>query len=307
MESIEKRPRIDFRYLLDREGVLGPLMIAPAVGYVILLVGFPFLFALYLSASNAISGGLNASFVGLKNFIAVVGSPIFRQSLANTFIFTFISQLLVLVLGKILALALVRSFPGKPLVRFLVLLPWAAPIVLGTLGWVWIFDSTFSVINWMLKSVGALGPYGWLYWLGDTWLGMIAIITVHVWRMLPFATVILLAGLTAIPQDIVDATTVDGAGFWLRLFEITIPLMLPIMVVAVLFGIVFTFTDMSVVYLLTRGGPFNSTHVLSSLAFQQGILGGDLGQGAAIAVFLFPLLVVVAVLMLRIARRTEVV
>lgn len=284
-------------------------MIAPAISYIVLLVGIPLFLAIYLSLSNAVTGNLNASFVGLNNFIAIVQDPVFQTSLVNTFIFTLISQLLVLVLATILALALIKNFPGRPIVRFLILLPWAAPIVLGTLGWKWIFDSSFSALNWVLLATGVLGPNDWIYWLGGGGpaLAMAAIITVHVWRMLPFATVILLAGLTSIPQDILDAATVDGAGFLRRLFEITLPLMLPIVVVAVLFGVVFTFTDMSVVYLLTNGGPYNSTHVLASLAFQQGILGGDLGRGAAIAIFLLPLLVIVAVVMLRVARRTEVV
>jgi multiple sugar transport system permease protein len=144
-------------------------------------------------------------------------------------------------------------------------------------------------------------------WLGTPELAMTSIITVHVWRLLPLATVILLAGLTSIPQDIHDAAAVDGAGFWRHLFQITIPLVAPIMTVAVLFGFIFAFTDMIVIYVLTRGGPYHSTQVLASLAFFTGIDGGDLAEGAAISLFLFPLLVAVAFLFLRLARRTEVV
>jgi len=185
-------------------------------------------------------------------------------------------------------------------------MPWAAPISLATLGWLWIFDSTFSVINWLLKLVGWFGPGQWYYWLGDTTLGMIAIITIHVWRMLPFSTVILLAGLTSIPKEVREAAAIDAAGLWSRIFLVEIPMMKPILTVAVLFGVVFTFTDMSVVYLLTRGGPYNSTHVLASLAFQDGVLGGDVGRGASVAIFLVPMLVVLAVIMLRTSRRAEV-
>jgi multiple sugar transport system permease protein len=200
-----------------------------------------------------------------------------------------------------------RKFRGKSIVRFLILMPWAAPISLATLGWLWIFDSTFSVINWVLKVVGWLGPGQWYYWLGDTTLGMIAIITIHVWRMLPFSTVILLAGLSSIPAEVHEAADLDGAGPLAKAIQITIPMMLPILTVAVLFGVVFTFTDMSVVYLLTRGGPYNSTHVLASLAFQDGVLGGDVGRGASVAIFLVPVLLVLAVAMLRSARTAEVV
>jgi multiple sugar transport system permease protein len=180
------------------------------------------------------------------------------------------------------------------------------PISLGAIGWLWIFDSIYSIINWTARAIGIFGPGTWPIWLGEPGLAMASIITVHVWRLLPLATVIILAGLSSIPQDIHDAAAVDGAGFWRHLFQITIPLMLPILMVAVLFGVVFTFTDLIVVLVLTRGGPYDSTHVLASHAFFTGIEGGDLAEGAAIALFLFPLLVAVAIGFLQIARRAEV-
>jgi multiple sugar transport system permease protein len=282
-------------------------MLAPALIYITLLVGLPFLLALVLSVTNSSAGSLDVSFVGARNFLAVTRSPVFLRALKNTFIFTFVSQLCVIVLGNILARALMKPFFGKGVTRFLILIPWAAPISLATLGWLWIFDSTFSVINWTLKVAGWFGPGQWYYWLGDPTLGMIAIITVHVWRMLPFSTVILLAGLTSIPAEVHEAADIDGAGALAKTFRITIPMMLPILMVALLFGIVFTFTDMSVVYLLTRGGPFNSTHVLASLAYQEGVLGGDVGRGAATAIFLLPVLLVMAVIMLRVSRRAETI
>ncbi len=293
--------------LSRRDRRLGKILLAPALAFIFLLVAVPFLLAVFLSLTNSSAGSLDFSFVGLQNFRNVVGSPVFLRALRNTFIFTFVSQFLVMVMGNILARALMKPFRGKMLVRFLILLPWAAPISLATLGWLWIFDSTFSVINWLLKVVGWLGPGQWYYWLGDPVLGMAAIITVHVWRMLPFSTVILLAGLTSIPKEVHEAADIDGAGPIAKTFQVTLPMMLPILTVAVLFGVVFTFTDMTVVYLLTRGGPYNSTHVLASLAVQDGVLGGDVGRGAAVAIFLVPMLVVMAVLMLRISRRAEVV
>jgi multiple sugar transport system permease protein len=177
-------------------------------------------------------------------------------------------------------------------------------VALAAIGWTWIFDSTFSVINWTFLALGLTKR--WFYWFGEPALATIAIIIVHVWRMFPFATVITLAGMSSIPQEISEAAVIDGASFWRRFFQVNLPLLLPIITVAVLFGVVFTSTDLSVVYLLTRGGPYNSTHVLASLAFQRGIFGGDLGQGAAVALFLLPVLVVVAILMLRVARRAEV-
>jgi multiple sugar transport system permease protein len=292
--------------LLDSEQWLGRVMIAPAILYIVVLIGFPFFLALYYSVSDITLGSRTMHFVGLKNFKAVIQIPTFQQALRNTFIFTFVSQALVLVLGSVLAFALLRDFRGKWVVRFLILLPWVAPISLGTIGWLWMLDSIYSIINWTLQAAGIFGPKTWPIWLGVPHLAMGSVIAVHVWRLLPLATVILLGGLGSISQDIHDAAAVDGAGFWRHHFQITIPLVRPIMTVAVLFGTVFAFTDMIVIFVLTRGGPYDTTQVLASLAFFTGIMGGDLAEGAAISLFLFPVLVAAAFVFLRIARRAEV-
>src|SRR3972149_2829036 len=195
--------------ILDSKEWLGRLMLAPAILYIALLVGFPFFLALYYSLSDITLGSRTMHFVGLKNFKAVIQTPTFQQSLKNTFIFTVVSQALVLVLGSVLAFALLRDFRGKWVVRFLILLPWVAPISLGTIGWLWILDSIYSVINWTLQAMGLISPDNWPMWLGVPRLAMGSVITVHVWRLLPLATVILLAGLRAIPQDVHDAAQVD--------------------------------------------------------------------------------------------------
>ncbi|WP_324668235.1 carbohydrate ABC transporter permease [Geochorda subterranea] len=295
-----------WRYLPDRAELLGWIMLTPALLYVVILVGLPFVLAITLSFSTATAGSLSFSFVGLRNFSAVLHDPTFQRALKNTLLFTGVSQLLVIVLASIQARLLTIPFPGRRIVRFLLLLPWAAPVALSSMAWTWIYDSTFSVINWTLRFFGVLGPGQWLYWLGTPDLAMAAIIIVHVWRMMPFATVVLMAGLSSIPQDVQEAAIIDGASYWRRVLQIELPLLLPVVAVAVLFGVVFTSTDLSVVWLLTRGGPYNSTHVLASLAFQRGILGANLGEGAAIALFLFPVLLLAAVVMLRVARRSEV-
>lgn len=291
--------------ILDNERWLGPLLIGPAVLYIFLLVGVPFFMAFYYSVSNTTTGGGTMGFVGLRNFISVIGTPKFQTALKNTLIFGLISQALILFLSNALALALQTEFPGKRLIRFLILLPWVAPISIGTIAWLWIFDSTYSVLNWLLRSAGLIHGQGYM-WLGLPHLAMGSVIAVHVWRQLPLATVILLAGYGSIPQDIHDAAAVDGAGFWRHFFQVTLPLILPISLVALLFGLIFTFTDMVIIYNLTRGGPFDTTQVLASLAFFTGIAGGDLAEGAAIALFLFPLLFAVALGFLTIAHRTEV-
>ena len=291
--------------ILDSERWLGPLLIGPAVLYIFLLVGVPFFMALYYSVSNTTTGGGTMGFVGLRNFTAVIGTPKFQTALKNTIVFGLISQAVILVLSNALALALQHEFPGRRLIRFLILLPWVAPISIGTIAWLWIFDSTYSVLNWMLRLTGLIHGQGFM-WLGLPHLAMGSVIAVHVWRQLPLATVILLAGYGSIPQDIHDAAAVDGAGFWRHFFQITLPLVLPISLVALLFGLIFTFTDMVIIYNLTRGGPFDTTQVLASLAFYTGIAGGDLAEGAAIALFLFPLLLAVALGFLINAHRAEV-
>ncbi len=296
-----------FSRFLDDERWLGRVMIAPAILYIALVIGLPFLLALYFSLTDITVGSRSMHFVGLKNFLAILKPPQFIVALKNTFLFAGLSQVMILLFANVLAMALLVNFRGRWLVRCLILLPWVAPISLGSIGWLWIFDSIYSVINWTLQAIGFLGPNVRLMWLGKPELAMASVITVHVWRLLPLATVILMAGLSSIPRDIHDAAEVDGASFWRHHFQITVPLLRPIMMVAVLFGFVYAFTDMIVIYVLTRGGPYNSTQVLASLAFFTGIDGGDLAEGAAISLFLFPLLVAVAVVFLRIARRSEVV
>jgi multiple sugar transport system permease protein len=293
--------------LADDERRLGRILLAPTVLYIIALVGGPFLLAIGYSFTNVTVSSASASFVGLENFRGALRDPTFVRSLRNTVVFAFASQGLVVVFASVLAFALQKNFRGKWLVRMLILLPWVAPISLGTIGWLWIFDPIYSVLNWSLRAMGLLGPNAWPVWLGVPELAMISIIGVQVWRTLPLATVIQLGGLSSIPQELHDAAAVDGAGFFRHLFQITLPLLLPIMLVALLFGFVFAFTDMIVIYVLTRGGPYDSTQVLASLAFFKGIDGGDLSGGAAVALFLLPVLAASAALLLRIARRAEVV
>lgn len=298
-------PAVETHDLPRRERFLGAFMIAPAILYILLLVGLPLLLAIYLSFTAATTGNTTLAFIGVRNFVEIIQNGNFRSALWNSFVFTFVAQVLVIVLGNVLAITLQQRFPGRSVMRFLILLPWAAPISLGAIGWKWMFDSLYSVVNWILRAVHILGPTDFPQWLGVPELAMAAIITVHVWRMLPFSAVVMLAGLSSIPQEIVDAASVDGASFFQRLFYILLPMLLPIITIVVLFGTVFTFTDMGIVYILTKGGPFNTTHVLSSWAFQVGIIAGDLGKGAAIALFLLPVLLVVALVMLRTAARAE--
>lgn len=285
--------------------VLGAVMFAPAALYILLLIGAPFLLAIFYAVSDARIGSSNLHYVGLENFRSIIHSPSFRAAVKNSVIFTIGAQIIVIICSMTLSTALENKFRGRGFVRFLILLPWVAPISLGAIGWKWILDSIYSVITWVLVWLHIFQPYGAPMWLGESHLAMASVVLVHCWRLIPFSTVIMLAGQTAIPKEIPEAAAIDGAGFWRTLFHIKIPMMTSIISVAVLFGTIFTFTDMTVVYILTAGGPYDSTQTLPSLAFATGIQGSDLAAGAAISVFLVPVLVVIAYFMLRLAHRTE--
>ncbi|MBV9964770.1 MAG: sugar ABC transporter permease [Alphaproteobacteria bacterium] len=309
MVAISERVRRQssrFEFVFDRPRVLGSLFLAPAILYVLVLVGIPFLLAVYYALSAYSIYNPSYHFVGLRNFIDVVQSDTFRRTLANTFIFTFGSQIIGLILGKFGALLLLRPFPGRRLVRALIILPWAVPVALATVAWEWMFDSLYSVINWTLIALGLLSRANAPNWLGTPDLAMLCVIIVNAWRFFPFAIVIFLAGITAVPQDVLDAATIDGAGFWRRNYQIIVPMIAPIVVVGLIFGTVFTFTDLSIVYLLTMGGPVGATSVLGFQGFQVGIISGDVSHGAAISLFMFPVLFILVILMLRFIRRREI-
>jgi multiple sugar transport system permease protein len=319
--AAEARPRARrWRGALESRRVLAPALIAPAVIFMALVVGVPLGWAIYLSLTNAVGGSLTGDWVGFDNFTNAWQDENFRRALRNTLIFTFVSQAIVVVGAAILSAFLVRDFRGKWFIRFLVVLPWAAPVVLSTIAWLWLFDSLYSVVNWTLDRLHLDNAVVWtldtigleegaqvpLQWLGRPNLALLAVTLVHAWRILPFAVVIFIAGRASIPNEVEDAAKIDGATGLKKLWYVDVPLQLPIALVAVLFGIVFTAGDFAVVYILTGGGPFNSTNVLPTWAFQVGIQGGSLGEGAAISLYLFPLLVLVSVGMLFFARRAQV-
>jgi multiple sugar transport system permease protein len=311
--NVSGRWRRSTRFWSDREDLLGTLFLFPAFVYIFALVGIPFVIAIAFSFSDVTVGNTSLDWVGLRNFRAILQTPQFLQSLSNTVMFTIVSQIIIIVLANVLALVLSTDFRGKWFARFLIILPWATPIALGTIGWLWLLNSKFSPIDWVLRYFHLLGEPGALlgesknlFYLGRLELAKASIILVYVWRMLPLSAVILMAGLTSIPQDILDQADVDGAGFWRILFQIKLPLILPIMSIALLFSIIFTVGDMAVVYVLTRGGPVYYTQILPTWAYLKGIESGALAEGAATALFLFPVLLAVAILVLRFSRRTEV-
>jgi len=285
----------------EQEHVFGYGLILPALLLIVCLVAYPFSMAIYFSLSDYWVGS-PGTFIGLQNFRDILGNEIFHQTVYNSFVFTSIAVVFKTVLGLWLAMLLFRTLRFKRLIRGAVLLPWVIPTALSTLAWWWMFDSLYSVVNWTAIRLGIVAPPG-PNWLGVTGYAMSAVIAVNVWRGLPFFAVIVLAGLVSIPREYYEAAEVDGASSWGRFRHVTLPLLKPVLAVVILFSTIFTFADFNIVQVLTRGGPVNTTHLFATLAYQQGLVGGNLGQGAAISLFLFPMLAAVVFIQLRYIRK----
>jgi multiple sugar transport system permease protein len=291
------------RDFLQQERMLGYLLIIPAVVLLAALVAYPFLWGVYLSLQDKVVGR-PGSYAGLQNFRALLGEGIFLQTLMNSLIYTVSAVGAKVVLGTWLALIIHRGIRrGRHFVRGAILLPFIVPTALSTLAWWWMFESLYSVINWTIIHLGLAteGPN----WLGDPFYAKISVIIVNLWRGLPFFAITILAGLVSIPLELYDAAKVDGAGPINTFRHVTLPLLKPVLAIVILFSTIFTLADFNIVFLLTRGGPVNSTHVFATLANQIGLVAGKIGQGAAITLFLFPILVVVVVLQLYFIRKEE--
>jgi multiple sugar transport system permease protein len=286
---------------LDRESILGPVLVTPALLLLLLLVAYPFVMALYFSMSNAFIGR-PSHFIGLTNFVKLWESDAFRQTFQNAFVFTGIAVFFKIWMGIVLALLLNEQLWFKRMIRGAVLLPWVIPTALSTLGWWWMFNSLYSVVNWSGIALGIMDPPG-PNWLGQRYYAMAAVITVNIWRGLPFFAITILAALVAIPKELYEAAEADGAGANARFWHITLPLLKPVLAVVVLFSTIFTFSDFNIVYVLTRGGPINSTHLFATLSRVVGIDTGRIGEGAAISLYLFPILVFVVWAQLRFVRK----
>ena len=310
-QPISARPSAAARWWrtnTSRRLAFGYLLLAPAALYVLLLVGIPFLFSLYLAMSDANVGDQMATFVGLANFRAAWEMDTFWDALRNSVVFLVVAAIFKSILGTSLAFLLLQNFKGKKLVRALVVIPFTLPITVTVLSWKWMYDSQFSVINWGLHKAGLIGGYGsesWPIWLGQPHLALIACIGVNVWRSFPFSAIVLLAGFTSVPNEVLDAARVDGCSFFQRFRYIVTPMIFPILIIGFLFDTVFTLSDLSVVYVLTQGGPGSATMILPMLAYQIGIQAGSLGRGSAIALTLVPLLFPALFLMLRNIKRRD--
>jgi multiple sugar transport system permease protein len=289
------------RELLDHERFLGPAFVTPALLLITLLVAYPFCMAMYFALSNAFIGR-PSQFIGIQNFVALWDSDAFRQTFQNSFVFTAAAVALKLVLGMTLALLLSQQLWFKRMIRGAVLLPWVIPTALSTLGWWWMFNSLYSVVNWTGIAMGVMDPPG-PNWLGQKYYAMTAVVLVNVWRGLPFFAITILAGLVSIPRELYEAAQADGAGPVARFWHVTLPLLRPVLAIVVLFSTIFTFSDFNIVYVLTHGGPINSTHLFATLSRQIGLESGRIGEGAAISLYLFPMLAFVVYTQLKFVRK----
>ena len=269
----------------EREGVFSWLMIVPPMAFLVALVGYPFVYGIWLSLENR-PVAQAGTFVGLANFAADFRDPVFWQVASNTFVYTGVATLLKMVGGLGLALVMNQAFPLKNVVRAAMLLPFIVPTVLSTIAWMWILDPSFSVINWLMVHSGIANPGP--SWLGNAGWAMSSLIVVNTWRGLPFYAITLLAGLQTIPPDLYEAATIDGASALDRFRYVTLPLLKPVVFIVTMFSLIFTFSDFQLVYVLTRGGPANATHLFATYAFDIAMSGGQFGLGASVALTMLP-------------------
>jgi len=266
---------------------LGLIFMLPAATFLLCFLTYPLGLGVWLGFTDTRIGRAG-EFIGLENYIWLLDDPVFRLSVFNTILYTSVASVLKFGLGLWLALLLNEKLPMKSLFRAIILLPWVVPTVLSALAFWWIFDSQFSIISWILMK------WGWIdtpiNFLGDPTNARAAVIAANVWRGIPFVAISLLAGLQTIPASLNEAAALDGATSWQRFRRITLPLLTPIIAVVMTFSVLFTFTDFQLIYVLTRGGPVNATHLMATLSFQRAIPGGQLGEGAAIAVAMIPFL-----------------
>jgi len=281
-------PRPSFwRRLVESRGGLGFLFMLPAAAFLLCFLTYPLGLGVWLGFTDTRIGRAG-EFVGLENYLWLADDPVFWLSVFNTLLYTSVASVLKFGLGLWLALLLNRNLPFKNFFRAIILLPWVVPTVLSALAFWWIFDSQFSIISWVLMSLGLIDAP--INFLGDPWNARWSVIAANVWRGIPFVAISLLAGLQTIPQSLNEAAAIDGATSWQRFTKITLPLLTPIIAVVMTFSVLFTFTDFQLIYVLTRGGPVNATHLMATLSFQRAIPGGQLGEGAAIAVAMIPFL-----------------
>ncbi len=273
--------------LQNNRNALGVVFMLPAAIVLLLFLTYPLGLGVWLGFTDT-KIGRSGQWVGIENYAYLWGDSVARLSVFNTFFYTIVASVFKFILGLWLALLLNKQLPIKSFIRAIVLLPWIVPTALSAIAFWWIYDAQFSIISWSLERLGLIDEY--INFLGDPWLARMSTIIANIWRGVPFVAICLLAGLQTISPSFYEAASIDGATPWQQFRYVTLPLLTPIIAVVMTFSVLFTFTDFQLIYVLTRGGPLNATHLMATLSFQRAISGGSLGEGAALAVAMVPFL-----------------
>jgi multiple sugar transport system permease protein len=289
-----------FGRFIENRHALGVALVAPALLILGVFLAYPFALGLWLGLTNTTIAQVGR-FVGLANFGYLLGDSVFRLAVFNTALYAAVAVFFKLLLGFALALLVNREFRGKRVVRAIMLLPWIVPTSLSALVFYWIYDGQFSIITWILRRMGLVS--GFINYLGDPTLARASLIAANIWRGIPFFAIGLLAGLQTVSPSLYEAAAIDGAGPWQKLRYITWPLLLPLTVVVTVFSTIMTVGDFQLIWIITRGGPANATHLLGTLAYQRAIQGGFIGEGAAISTFMLPVLLAAVAVSFHYLRR----
>ena len=292
-----------FNRALEREPILAYLFMTPGWLILLLFMAYPFFLGIYLSMTDRMIGIPGSNFIGLQNYRNLFNDSIFRQTVLNTFVYGFFTVPFKLLLGLGLALLLNRAFPFRKVLRAGLLLPWIVPTALSSLAWLMLYDAVFSPFSWTLAKLGLIE--GNIAFLGTHWNAVASLCVANIWRGVPFFAVAILAGLQAVPEELHEAASIDGANAVRRFFAVTYPVIRGIVLITTLFSIIWTFADFQLVYVLTKGGPANSTHIFGTYAYQIGMQATDIGTGAAISLYMFPILALFAFLLLRFVRQED--
>jgi multiple sugar transport system permease protein len=261
----------------------------PAMAFLFLFLAYPLGLGMWMSMTD-MRIGRGGTFIGLENYIYLLDDSDFLRATGFTIAYTVIASIFKFAIGLYLAILLNNNMPFKALIRAVVLIPFIVPTVLSAVAFWWIFDTQFSIFTWLLQKAGFLAKGQYINWLGDPFLAQVSVIFANIWRGIPFIAITLLAGLQTVSPSLYEAATLDGASGWQRFRFVTYPLLTPIIAVVMTFSVLFTFTDFQLIWAMTRGGPVNATHLMATLSYQRGILGGRLGEGAAIATAMVPFL-----------------
>ena len=288
--------------LLEREASLGVLLMVPGALLLMVFMAYPFFLGIWLSLTDSMIGRMGR-FVGLRNFVDLLGDDIFLQTTKNTFVYAMVTVPFKATLGLGLALVLNRAIRFSNGIRAAVMMPWIVPTALSTLGWFMIFDPVFSPISWLLRHLGLATRN--VNFLGDPVLAISSVCLANIWRGIPFFGIIILAGLQAVPNELHEAAAIDGATTWQRFRHVTVPAIKGVVLIATLLSIIWTFADFQLIYVLTKGGPANQTHIFGTYAYQIGLAATEIGTGATIALYMFPILAFFAVLLLLYLRRED--